>query len=83
MKWQAKQVEGLSLFETTLRQLNEVWKSFHPGREQSFSVEPVGEDPDAGFDVVLLDRNGMWIPLDSLSSGQLELFAVSLATALS
>ncbi len=71
----ARNGETGSLFEAVLRQLNEVWKSFYPGRDQSFSVEPVAEDPDAGFDVFLVERNGTRIPLDSLGSGQLEIFA--------
>ncbi len=70
----ARNGEGGSLFEETLLKLNEVWRSFHPGRDHSFSVEPVAEDPDAGFDVVLVERDGTRIRLDSLSSGQLELF---------
>jgi hypothetical protein len=69
------QLEGISRFETSLKQLNEVWKAFHPGREQSFSVDPISDDPDAGFDVFLVGTAGARIPLDSLSSGQLELFA--------
>ncbi len=69
------QLDGISLFETSLKRLNEVWKAFHPGREQSFIVDPISEDPDAGFDVFLVGPPGARLPLDSLSSGQLELFA--------
>jgi AAA domain, putative AbiEii toxin, Type IV TA system/AAA domain len=68
------QLEGMSLFETSLQRLNEMWSLFHPGHEQSFSIEPVGQDPDAGFDVLLIGPDGARIPLDCLSSGQLELF---------
>jgi energy-coupling factor transporter ATP-binding protein EcfA2 len=68
------QGDGVSLFEMSLRQLNEVWAFFHPGREQSFSVDPVSDDPDAGFDVFLVGPEPARVPLDSLSSGQLELF---------
>lgn len=69
------QLAGISLFESSLRRLNDVWKTFHPGREQSFSVDPISDDPDAGFDVFLVGPAGERLPLDSLSSGQLELFA--------
>ncbi len=70
-----EQPNTTSLFVTSLWKLNEMWKSFHPGREQSFSVDPVSDDPDAGFDVFLLGPGTSRLPLDSLSSGQLELFA--------
>jgi predicted ATPase len=69
------QADGISLFESSLRRLNEVWQTFHPGREQVFSVDPVSDDPDAGFDVFLVGPGTASVPLDSLSSGQLELVA--------
>ena len=40
------------------------------------TVEPAGDSPDAGFDVFLNDA-GTRIPLDALSSGQLELFLLA------
>jgi len=69
------QMDGMSVFETSLQRLNDMWRLFHPGREQTFTVEPVGDDPEAGFDVLLLGPDRVRLPLDSLSSGQLELFA--------
>jgi energy-coupling factor transporter ATP-binding protein EcfA2 len=69
------QSPGTSLFESTIRQLNEIWQTFHPGRDQFFSVDPVSDDPDAGFDVFLVGPSRTRVPLDSLSSGQLELVA--------
>ncbi|MBS0211444.1 MAG: AAA family ATPase [Planctomycetes bacterium] len=60
-----------SRFESVAHDLNHVWNLFFPG--QSFVVEPVDERPDEGFDVFLLDR-GARLPIDALSSGQLEIF---------
>src|SRR5207248_6156089 len=42
--------------------------------EQRFSVEPAASDPQAGFDVFLIGRDGGRVPLDALSSGELEVF---------
>jgi predicted ATPase len=39
-------------------------------------VEPLSDDPEAGFDVFLSLTSGAKVPLDDLSSGQLELFAL-------
>ncbi|MCI0459534.1 MAG: AAA family ATPase [Gemmataceae bacterium] len=62
------------LYQTAIERLNQVWNSFHPGRDQSFTVEPISADPETGFDVFLSDRNGTRLSVDALSSGQLELF---------
>jgi energy-coupling factor transporter ATP-binding protein EcfA2 len=66
----------LSPYETILQRLNDVWASFYPGSRQQFTVEPLGDDPEAGFDVFLSVPSGAKVPLDDLSSGQLELFAL-------
>ena len=68
--------EGATVFDTVVGRLDEVWRLFHPGREQSFHVEPVGEDPSSGFDVYLAGPRQPRVPLDSLSSGELELVAL-------
>jgi energy-coupling factor transporter ATP-binding protein EcfA2 len=65
--------EGASVFDTTIQRLNEAWQLFHPGSEQFFVVEPVSEDPSAGFDVFLAGPQHPHVPLDSLGSGDLEL----------
>jgi energy-coupling factor transporter ATP-binding protein EcfA2 len=64
------------LYQLAVERLNRVWNLFHPGREQSFLVEPTSPDPETGFDVFLTDRKGTRVSVDSLSSGQLELFSV-------
>jgi len=60
-------------YETAMHDLNRVWEMFYPG--QSFTVEPISNDPDEGFDVFLIGPDGFRLPLDLLSSGQLELFS--------
>ena len=52
------------------------WATFHPQADETFVVEPVSADPSAGFDVFLASKDGRKVPVDSLSSGQLELFAL-------
>ncbi len=65
-----------SSFEASIQKLNEVWQTFHAEEKQRFTVEPVADDPEAGFDAFLTYPDGRRIPLDSLSSGQLELFTL-------
>ncbi|MFO0877584.1 MAG: AAA family ATPase [Gemmataceae bacterium] len=62
-------------YVSDLKRLNAVWDTFHPQSEEVFTVEPVSRDPSAGFDVFLCCRDGRKVPVDALSSGQLELFA--------
>jgi predicted ATPase len=59
-----------------IARLNEMWAGFYPQSDVSFGVEPVSKDPSAGFDVFLTSSTGYKIPVDALSSGQLELFAL-------
>jgi hypothetical protein len=68
--------EGPSAYEEAVGRLDEVWRLFHPGREQGFLVEPVAEDPREGFDVFLAGPRQPRVPLDSLSSGELQLVAL-------
>jgi predicted ATPase len=60
-------------YQELIEQLDYVWALFHPGAQERFSVEPVGEDPDDGFDVFLVGPNGRRVSLDDLSSGEIEL----------
>jgi len=58
-----------------LRRINEAWALFH--REgQRFTVGPAGPDARAGFDVFLSGPGPRRVPVDALSAGQLELFAL-------
>jgi energy-coupling factor transporter ATP-binding protein EcfA2 len=61
-----------SRFAAAMKALNRAWAMFYP--EQALAVEPVSDDPDAGFDVFLLDGEPGRLPVDMLSSGQLEIF---------
>ncbi len=60
----------------SLRRMNEAWELFHRGAGQRFVVGPVGADARAGFDVFLAGPGPQRIPVDALSAGQLELFAM-------
>ncbi len=60
-------------FEEAIRQLNGAWNLFYP--KESFTVEAVADDPQAGFDVFLRTADGTRLSVDLLSSGQLELFS--------
>jgi ABC-type transport system involved in cytochrome c biogenesis ATPase subunit len=64
-----------SPYAVAIERINEVWALFNPGTRQEFTVEPAGTDPDEGFDVFLDLGDGRRIPLDALSSGQLEMLA--------
>ena len=64
---------GVVRYQELIDRLNGVWREFHPGAQQGFTVEPVGEDPDEGFDVFLVGAEDVRVPLDNLSSGELEL----------
>jgi energy-coupling factor transporter ATP-binding protein EcfA2 len=67
---------GRSAYEETIDRLNDVWRTLYPDAVQQFTVEPVSEDPDAGFDVFLSGADGVDVPVDGLGSGQLELFTL-------
>ena len=62
-----------SAYEEIISRINNLWEKFYPGSGQSFSAEPAGESPAEGFDV-FLNMGQHRVPLDCLSSGQLELF---------
>lgn len=59
-------------FESLIHDLNFAWNMFYP--DQSFLVAPVSDDPNSGFDVFLATEDGHALPIDVLSSGQLEIF---------
>ncbi len=65
---------GVSRYQALIRVLNDAWEKFHPGACQQFAVQAVTDEPDAGFDVFLVRSDGKRVPLDALSSGELELF---------
>lgn len=65
---------GVLRYQDLIDRLDHVWRLFHPGVHEHFAVEPVGEDPDQGFDVFLIGPNERRVPLDDLSSGEIELF---------
>jgi energy-coupling factor transporter ATP-binding protein EcfA2 len=64
-----------SPYEMAITKLNQVWRRFYPDGPQQFTVEPVGS-PEEGFDVFLTGPDQQRLPLDMLSSGQLELFTL-------
>lgn len=64
-----------SRFSHTMDELNDVWQRFYPS--QTFSVEAVKNDPTAGFDVFVTSGKQGRLPVDSLSSGQMELFVLA------
>jgi predicted ATPase len=70
-------IPGLSEYEAVLEAVNSIWDTFYPNRGERFSVEPVSADPDEGFDVFLNSEGGTRVPLDSLSSGQMEIFILA------
>lgn len=63
-------------YTSNIKRLNDVWSHFYPDRKEEFTVEPISNDPSEGFDVFLQYEDGRMIPVDALSSGQLELFAL-------
>lgn len=61
-----------SRFDEVVERINRLWSRFRPG--ESFVVEPVGDDPDDGFDVLVQKLDALPLSVDVLSSGLLELF---------
>lgn len=68
-----------SRYEAVIQSVNHVWQLFFPGKE--FVVEPVGDRPEDGFDVFVVNGDERF-PIDVLSSGQLEIFTMAGALAL-
>jgi len=69
--------EVLSKYDEIITRLNETWSLFYRDRGQVFSVAPVSDDPESGFDVFLHNPDGRKVSVDLLSSGQLEVFTFS------
>jgi len=67
-------VTSTSRYAMVANEINHVWNLFFPG--QTLVVEPVGERPEDGFDVFLLQGEAR-LPIDVLSSGQLEVFMMA------
>ncbi len=59
-----------SAFDSALQRLHQVWGRFYS--DQKFTVEPVDQTPDSGFDLFLHTNDGSRVSVDDLSSGQLE-----------
>lgn len=66
-----------SQYDRLIGTVNKIWHMFNPNTQESFAVEPAGDTPDDGFDVFLNRKDGTRVCLDSLSSGQLELFLLA------
>jgi hypothetical protein len=64
-------------FVEAMNRVNEVWQLFYPDAGEAFTIEAAGSSPEAGFDVFLNRPGGNRIALDSLSSGQLEVFLLA------
>ncbi|MDM8517548.1 AAA family ATPase [Desulfobacterales bacterium HSG16] len=56
--------------------MNELWKDFYPSGNERFIARKVSEDISQGFDIFLDGRKQEPIPLDSLSSGEIEVFTL-------
>jgi len=56
--------------------INQGWKIFYPGKQQEFTEEPAGEEVGGGFDIFLEDGSGNKLPVDALSSGEMEVFTM-------
>ena len=56
--------------------INRGWEIFYSGRHQEFLAEPASEVIEEGFDIFLTDESGRKLPVDSLSSGELEVFTM-------
>lgn len=56
--------------------MNELWKFFYPNGNERFIARKVSEDISQGFDIFLDGRKQEPIPVDSLSSGEIEVFTL-------
>ena len=66
-----------SLQENPFQRINNAWKLFYPEKNEFFEAGPAGEEVEAGFDVRLVNQSrNLQLPLDSLSSGELEVFTM-------
>ena len=56
--------------------INRGWEIFYPERHQEFLAEPASEVVEEGFDIFLTNESGQKLPVDSLSSGEIEVFTM-------
>lgn len=52
--------------------INTIWNILYPGRNEQIIAGIAGEQVGSGFDLYLTGRNGNKIPVDALSSGEIE-----------
>ncbi|MCP4353516.1 MAG: ATP-binding protein [Desulfobacterales bacterium] len=62
--------------EDDFDKINELWKNFYPGRNEQFVAKKISDDISEGFDIFLDGREQKPVPLDSLSSGEIEIFTL-------
>jgi len=55
--------------------LNDAWRIFYPGRQSRFIVAPVGKRE--GFELMLEYEDGARIPVEQLSSGEIEVLTMA------
>lgn len=69
--------EHSNLEEVIFKKINTAWKMFYPEREQIFNPKTAGDKVEEGFDIFLIDsKSNRQIPIDSLSSGEIEIFTM-------
>ena len=68
-------------YRAMIEWIDRVWQMFYPDGGQKFAVASAGSDPDDGFDVYLTAPGALRIPVDYLSSGQLEIFMLAAKTS--
>jgi energy-coupling factor transporter ATP-binding protein EcfA2 len=52
--------------------INTIWNILYPGKNEQIIAGIAGEQVGSGFDLYLTGRNGNKIPVDALSSGEIE-----------
>ncbi len=58
--------------------LEKAWKIFYPGDEAEFFVRSVDmDDPDGGYNLYLRRKDGAEIPVNDLSSGEIEVLTMA------
>lgn len=58
--------------------LENAWKIFYPGDEAEFLVRSVDmDDPDGGYNLYLRKKDGTEIPVNDLSSGEIEVLTMA------
>jgi predicted ATP-dependent endonuclease of OLD family len=63
--------------EIVFSKINNAWKFFYPDRDDYFKAEPKSEKIEEGFDIFLIQiKTGTHLPIDSLSSGEIEIFTM-------